>query len=129
MWAPAIHRHGGTYYLYYAVSTTGHNDSVIGLATNTTLDRTSPAYKWVDQGKVVRSLPASDFNAIDPDVVQDAAGTPWLVFGSYWSGIQMVQLQWPTGKRSAEPTRFHLADRKLPLNAVQGAAMIAHDGW
>ena len=75
MWAPEIIRHGNTYYLYYAVSTLGHNDSVIALATNTTLDPTAPGYRWVDQGKVVRSLPASDFNAIDPDVVQDAAGT------------------------------------------------------
>ena len=129
MWAPEILRHGETYYLYYAVSTLGHNNSVIALATNTTLDPTAPGYRWVDQGKVVRSVPASDFNAIDPDVVQDTAGTPWLVFGSYWSGIQMVQLQWPTGKRSGDATRFHLADRKLPLNAVEGAAMIAHDGW
>ena len=53
----------------------------------------------------MRSLPASDFNAIDPDIIQDNAGTPWLVFGSYWSGVQMVQLQWPSGKRSADPTR------------------------
>ena len=66
MWAPEIIRHGSTYYLYYAVSTLGHNDSVIALATNTTLDPKAPGYRWVDQGKVVRSLPASDFNAIDP---------------------------------------------------------------
>jgi arabinan endo-1,5-alpha-L-arabinosidase len=129
MWAPEIFRHGGTYYLYYAVSTLGHNDSVIALATNTTLDPKAPGYRWVDQGKVVRSLPASDFNAIDPDIVEDASGTPWLVFGSYWSGVQMVQLQWPSGKRSADPTRTHLLDRKIPLNAVEGPAMISHGGW
>ena len=129
MWAPEIFRHGNTYYLYYAVSTLGHNDSVIALATNTTLDPKAPGYRWVDQGKVVRSLPASDFNAIDPDIIQDAAGTPWLVFGSYWSGVQMVQLQWPSGKRSADPTRAHLLDRKLPLNAVEGPAMVSHGGW
>ena len=129
MWAPEIIKHGGTYYLYYAVSTLGHNDSVIALATNTTLDPKAPGYRWVDQGKVVRSLPASDFNAIDPDIVQDTAGTPWLVFGSYWSGVQMVQLQWPSGKRSADPTRTHLLDRKVPLNAVEGPSMISHGGW
>ena len=129
MWAPAIHRHGGIYYLYYAVSTIGHNDSVIGLATNTTLDRTNPAYKWVDQGKVVRSLPASDFNAIDPEVTEDDAGTPWLVFGSYWSGIQMVQLAWPSGKRSADPVRRHLANRKVTLNAIEAPAIEHRDGW
>ena len=129
MWAPAIHRHGGTYYLYYAVSTLGHNNSVVGLATNTTLDRGNPAYKWVDQGKVVRSVPESDFNAIDPEVVDDDAGTPWLVFGSYWSGIQMVQLEWPSGKRSADKTRLHLADRKIKLNAVEAPTVVRHGGW
>lgn len=129
MWAPEIYRHGNTFYLYYAVSTLGHNNSVVALATNTTLDPAAPGYKWVDQGKVVRSVPESDFNAIDPDVIEDAAGTPWLVFGSYWSGIQMVQLEWPSGKRSPAPDRLHLADRKLPLNAVEGPSMIAHGGW
>lgn len=129
MWAPAIYRHDGTYYLYYAVSTIGRNDSVIGLATNTTLDPANPAYKWVDQGEVVRSVPASDFNAIDPDVVEDDAGTPWLVFGSYWSGIQMVQLEWPSGKRSTDQQRRHLADRKIDPNAVEGPSIVRHDGW
>jgi arabinan endo-1,5-alpha-L-arabinosidase len=129
MWAPAIHRHGGTYYLYYAVSTLGKNNSVVALATNATLDPADPAYKWVDQGKVVRSLPASDFNAIDPEVVEDDAGTPWLVFGSYWSGIQMVQLEWPSGKRSADRERRHLADRKIELNAIEAPSILRHDGW
>jgi arabinan endo-1,5-alpha-L-arabinosidase len=129
MWAPDISKHGDTYYLYYAVSTTGHNNSVIALATNKTLDPTDPAYEWVDQGRVVRSVPASNFNAIDPSVVEDASGTPWLVFGSYWSGIQMVQLQWPSGKRSADNRRYQLADRKLSLNAIEAPYIVARDGW
>ena len=129
MWAPAIHRHDGTYYLYYAVSTLGRNNSVIGLATNTTLDRADPAYKWVDQGKVVRSVTGSDFNAIDPEVVDDAAGTPWLVFGSYWTGIQMVQLEYPSGKRSADKARLRLADRKISLNAIEAPAITRRGGW
>lgn len=129
MWAPAIHRHGGTYYLYYAVSTIGRNNSVIGLATNTTLDRADPAYRWVDQGKVIRSAAGSDFNAIDPEIVEDAAGAPWMVLGSYWSGIQMVALEWPSGKRSADKERRHLADRNVPLNAVEAPSIVRHDGW
>jgi NAD(P)-dependent dehydrogenase (short-subunit alcohol dehydrogenase family) len=24
--------------------------------------------------------------------------TPWMAFGSFWSGIQLIQLQWPSGK-------------------------------
>ena len=129
MWAPAIHRHGGTYYLYYAVSTIGRNNSVIGLATNTTLDRSDPAYRWTDQGKVIRSTPDSDFNAIDPEVVEDGTGAPWMVLGSYWSGIQMVALEYPSGKRSADRERRHLADRKIALNAVEAPAIVRHDGW
>ncbi len=129
MWAPDIYEHDGTYYLYYALSTTGHNNSVIALATNTTLDPDDPNYKWVDRGRVVRSVAGSNFNAIDPGVVEDADGTPWLVFGSYWSGIQMVQLTWPSGKRSADTRRHKLADRKLPLNAIEAPSIVRHGDW
>ena len=65
LWAPEVYQHDGTYYLYYSASTWGKNNSIIALATNTTLDPADPAYKWVDQGQVVRSTPQSDFNAID----------------------------------------------------------------
>ena len=129
MWAPAVHRRDGRYYLYYAVSTIGRNNSVIALATNTTLDRSDPAYRWVDEGKVIRSVTESNFNAIDPDVVEDADGTPWMVLGSYWTGIHLVQLQWPSGKRSADRERRHLADRKIALNAVEGPSILRQDGW
>ena len=73
--------------------------------------------------------PASDFNAIDPEVTEDDAGTPWLVFGSYWSGIQMVQLEYPSGKRSADRSRRHLADRKVHPNAVEAPSIVRRDGW
>jgi arabinan endo-1,5-alpha-L-arabinosidase len=129
MWAPDIYVHDGTYYLYYAVSTTGHNNSVIALATNTTLDPADPNYRWVDQGRVLRSMPASNFNAIDPGVVEDASGTPWLVFGSYWTGIYTVQLEWPTGKRSSDKRRLPLADRKISLNAIEAPNVVRHHGW
>jgi arabinan endo-1,5-alpha-L-arabinosidase len=129
LWAPEIHQHGGTYYLYYSASTWGHNNSVIALATNTTLDPSDPNYKWVDQGKVVRSVPASDFNAIDAGIVEDAAGTPWLAFGSYWSGIRMVKLQWPSGKRADKVVPLRIADRKRAPNAIEAATIVPHDGW
>src|SRR5690348_16405998 len=34
-----------------------------------------------------------------------------LVFGSYWSVVQMLQLQWLSFNRSADATRTHLVDR------------------
>jgi arabinan endo-1,5-alpha-L-arabinosidase len=128
LWAPEVYQHGGTYYLYYAASTWGKNNSIIALATNTTLDPADPNYKWVDQGQVVRSTAQSDFNAIDPGIVEDADGTPWMAFGSYWTGIQMVQLEWPTGKRSADKTRHKIADRKQAPNAIEAPYVVPHDG-
>ncbi len=93
IWAPDIHYHKGRYYLYYSVSAFGKNTSCIGLATNSTLDPGDPEFKWVDHGKVIQSVPGRDlWNAIDPNLAFDEAGTPWLVFGSFWSGMKLVKL-------------------------------------
>jgi arabinan endo-1,5-alpha-L-arabinosidase len=93
MWAPDIHERNGTYYLYYSVSAFGRNTSAIGVATNRTLQRSDPAFGWKDHGMVVRSVPGRDlWNAIDPNVVVDSAGTPWLAFGSFWNGMKLVKL-------------------------------------
>lgn len=129
LWAPEAHEHAGVYYLYYAASTFGSNRSVIGLATNTTLDPSRPDYRWVDRGLVWSSSRADDYNAIDPAVVDDESGTPWLAMGSFWSGIRMVQLAWPSGKPPAgqgEPLR--LADRFVPPNAIEAASIIERRG-
>lgn len=130
LWAPEVHEHDGVFYLYYAASTFGSNRSVIGLATNTTLDPTRPEYEWVDQGLVTRSSPTDDYNAIDPDVIDDESGTPWLAFGSFWSGIRMIRLEWPSGKPPATPmTPLRLADRFVPPNAIEAPAIVRRRGW
>jgi len=98
-WAPDIIHPGDRYLLYYAVSSFGRNDSAIGLATNPTLDPADPEYKWSDQGIVVRSAAQDNFNAIDPAACSDAQGRLWLAFGSFWSGIKLIQLDAQTGKR------------------------------
>jgi arabinan endo-1,5-alpha-L-arabinosidase len=130
LWAPEVYEHDGTYYLYYAASTFGHNTSVIALATNTTLDPSDPDYEWVDEGEVVRSVSEDNFNAIDPGIVEDADGTPWMAFGSYWSGIRMVELDWPSGNL-ANPGEesLHIADRKAAPNAIEAPYIVENDGW
>lgn len=92
-WAPDISFHNGLYYLYYSCSSFGKNDSAIGVATNPSLDPDSPDYLWTDHGCVVRSVGGeNDYNAIDPNLFVDDDGTPWLSFGSFWSGVKMVRL-------------------------------------
>jgi arabinan endo-1,5-alpha-L-arabinosidase len=94
IWAPDISFHNGTYYLFYSVSAFGRNTSAIGVATNTTLNADDKAFKWVDQGIVVQSVPGRDmWNAIDPNLAIDKNGVPWLTFGSFWNGIKIVKLQ------------------------------------
>lgn len=130
IWAPDVYFHDGVYYLYYSGSTFGSNRSVIGLATNSTLDPRDPDYVWVDQGLVWSSVPDDDYNAIDPGIVEDENGTPWMAFGSFWSGIRMVRLQWPSGKAAPDRDQpLRLADRHVPPNAIEAPYIIHRKGW
>jgi arabinan endo-1,5-alpha-L-arabinosidase len=127
LWAPDVSYFNGLYHLYYAGSQFGMNTSVIGLATNTTLDPSSPRYHWIDRGLVIQSTASHDFNAIDPSVVVDTTHVPWLVFGSFWSGIKLRRLDARTGKLStADTPLYSLAARPAP-DAIE-APYIVHRG-
>lgn len=127
LWAPDISYHNGVYYLYYAGSTFGSNTSVIGLATNTTLDPSSSSYKWVDKGLVLRSTSSDNYNAIDPNLSYDGNGVPWLAFGSFWSGLKLRRLDASTMKPStSDTTIYSLAQRPSP-DAIE-ASFIVHRG-
>ncbi|QBI18353.1 arabinan endo-1,5-alpha-L-arabinosidase [Egibacter rhizosphaerae] len=89
IWAPQVAREGNTYWLYYAASTWGSNTSGIGvMSTQTPGDLDS----WVDHGPVITSDGDDQYNAIDPHVFRDE-GTWYLVFGSYWDGIFLYELE------------------------------------
>lgn len=131
LWAPAAAKWGGKYWLYYSLSNFGERRSAIGLSTNTTLNPADPAYAWVDQGMVVctynnaathpecfhastsgvNTTDTAAFNAIDPDVHVDDAGTPWLVWGSFGAGIQLIALDPATGKPAPGAKPVTLAHR------------------
>lgn len=136
LWAPEVYVHDGTYYLYYSASQFGGNNSITGLATNTTLDPADPDYEWVDQGLVISSpvtgLPdGKDFNAIDAGIVEDDAGNPYMAIGSFWYGIFLVPLEWPTGKAVADwqSKTVHIADRFMAGNPIEAPYITKRDGF
>jgi arabinan endo-1,5-alpha-L-arabinosidase len=129
-WAPDVTYFDHKWHLYYAVSTFGRNRSAIGLATNQTLDPSSPNYKWIDEGPAVQSYPTDNFNAIDPHVALDEHGHPWMTFGSFWSGIKLLQLDVKTGKPS-DPNQppISLAFRpreQSPPDAIEAPFIYRH---
>ena len=128
-WAPALYQHDGTWYLYYAASGFGKNTSSIGLLTGTSPDPSDPSYGWTDRGEVIASRWSDIYNAIDPTIIEDDAGVPWLFFGSFWTGIYVVQLEWPSGHVAPGAVPAQVAGRKLGSSAIEAPAVIVHDGY
>jgi len=118
-WAPECRYLNGKYYLYYSCSTFGSQASTIGLTTNTTLDPTDPAYKWVDQGEVIASSNVSGGpNAIDPALFADASSNLWLTYGSYFGGIRITQLDPATGKVLNASNQYAVASGDVEASYV-----------
>lgn len=123
-WAPDIIRLAKGFFLYYSVSSWGKNRSAIGLTTTPTLDQSDPAHAWSDRGMVLRSDGEDAFNAIDPSVMLDRDGRLWLAFGSYWTGIKLVELNPETGLRiSASSPVYSLAWN----SSIEAACLYQHE--
>jgi arabinan endo-1,5-alpha-L-arabinosidase len=132
IWAPDISFFNNQWHLYYAVSTFGSQNSAIGLATNVTLDPNSAEYEWVDRGEILRSREGDRWNAIDPNLVLDENGEPWLAWGSFWDGIWIRKVNRATGQLdTSDTTVHHLADRSTEPNgpsAIEAPFIIFRDG-
>lgn len=112
IWAPDVVFHNGQYYLYYSISAFGKNTSAIGVVTTKSLDPASAEYGWTDHGIVIQSHPNRDlWNAIDPNIIFDEAGTAWMSFGSFWDGLKLVKLD-PSLTRIAEPQEWYTVARR-----------------
>ena len=90
VWAPDVISWHGRWWMAYSCSTFGKNGSAIGLLSSRSLG----ANLWKDEGCIVASRENRDnWNAIDPNfIIDEATDTPWLVWGSFWDGIQLVRL-------------------------------------
>jgi arabinan endo-1,5-alpha-L-arabinosidase len=124
LWAPDVSLNGGQYYLYFAASTFGSSNSAIGLATSPT----GNAGSWIDSGAaVLTSATCAGSNAIDPAFISDASGNWWLAFGSFFNGINMVQVDPGSGKPlGTAPTCYSLAQRTG--TAIEGSTVYQHAG-
>jgi hypothetical protein len=128
-WAPDISYFGGQYHLYYAVSTFGSNVSAIGQATNPTLNPNDPNYVWTDLGPVIESNSGVNYNCIDPSVTFDSSSNLWMSFGSFWSGIKLVELDPATGMRNAtNATIYSIANDNAASGDPIEASYLYHYG-
>ena len=150
VWAPDVIKWHGRWWLAYSCSTFGKNGSTIGLLSKKSLS--FPL--WDDEGCIVTSREGRDnWNAIDPNFVIDDNDQPWLVWGSFWDGIQMARLDTTMHIAAGEKSRtiarrYNLNDpdakAALPLNpnppknptsdyagpnAIEAPFIFKHDGW
>jgi len=122
-WAPDVIEQDGRFLLYYSVSAFGLRTSAIALATTPTLDPADAACRWTDDGIVIQTQADSDHNAIDPCVVRGERGALWLAFGSFWTGIKLVELDPKSGKRIAPDSPVHSLAWK---DEIEAAAIYRH---
>jgi len=140
VWAPDVIRWHGRWWMAYSCSTFGKNGSAIGLLSTPSLS--TPV--WNDEGCIVASREDRDqWNAIDPCFVIDDNDLPWMTWGSFWDGIQMIRLDTTMHVAKGEKPRT-IARRYAPnaknqpdnptskyagTNAIEAPFIFKHGGW
>lgn len=123
--APDIIHIGDRYYMYVSANIGAQPKAAINLISSKTLDPNSPGYKWEEGGVVASSDGIEDCNAIDPGVFLDPTdGRLWLVYGSYFGYIRLVELDPGTGKRLNPGDQ----PRNIAINC-EASAIMYHGGW
>lgn len=139
IWAPDVSWWGGQWHLYYATSefvpgSLPTRNSAIGHATAATLDDTADNGGWTDHGVVLRSRgqfldeDRSGWNAIDPNVVLDDGGRPWLAWGSNYDGLFVQPLDDDgTLDESIAPT--NIARRERAVDNLEAPTIVKRGEW
>jgi arabinan endo-1,5-alpha-L-arabinosidase len=123
--APDAIQLGDRYYVYIARNIGAQPRADINMIWSKSLDPNSPNYKWKEGGVVAASDGVEDCNAIDPGVLLDPNdGRLWLVYGSYFGFIRLVELDPRTGQR--------INTNDQPVNLAincEAAILIQRDNW
>ena len=140
VWAPDVIQWHGRWWMAYSCSTFGKNGSAIGLLSSRSLG----SNMWKDEGCIVTSREKRDnWNAIDPNFVIDDNDTPWLVWGSFWDGIQLARLDTTMHIARGEkprtiarrydpnykPTEPNPTSRFAGTNAIEAPFIFKHGGY
>ncbi|KUI62534.1 Arabinan endo-1,5-alpha-L-arabinosidase A [Cytospora mali] len=116
LWAPYVQLIDDTYYLYYAVSTFGSQDSAIGYATSSTMEYGS----WTDHGSTgIASTSSKPYNAIDPALIEAEDGNYYMSFGSFWDDIYQAEMKDPPTAVSA--SSYQIAYNSSGDHAMEGS--------
>lgn len=125
-WAPDVVKIDDRYLLYYSVSSFGVNTSAIALVSTQSLNPEDEDYGWKDHGIVVSTTQDDNFNAIDPALLETDNGQLWMSFGSFWSGLKLLQLDPSTGTRVHTDSPLHSLAWSPEIEAPH---MTFRDGW
>ena len=124
IWAPGCYLVGGMLRCYYATSSSGSQNSAIGMAYSAT---NNPIVGWKDGGMVIASKSGDPYNCIDPNIFVEDDGSTYLIFGSAWTGIYMRKIDPETGLLDEKDTTlWHLAQSSEKMEAPY---LIKKDGY
>jgi len=121
LWAPEVVKMNGQFYLYYAASQFGKTQSFIGVAVS---DSVIGPYQ--DLGLVYKSEANTDGpNAIDPNITFTPEGKVYMVFGSFFGGIYVNEIDPKTGKFITEGPGTLIARRHTSVDrAIEGPYIV-----
>lgn len=124
LWAPDVVRVNGKYRMYYSASSFGSRQSLIGLHTADHIEG-----PWEDEGIVLKTRAEDPVNAIDANVLTCADGRMWMVYGSFFGGIHITELDSESGKPLEEGFGRLLAirDKATEDGAVEGPYIIYNE--
>ena len=88
---------------------------------NKTLDPESPDFQFTDPIDIAGSNGYEDCDGIDPGLMMGPDGRLWLVYGTYFGYLRVVELDPATAKAIGDPVNVALS--------CEAGEMMYHDGW